>query len=88
MSVTLTIRDVPEDVRDTLAREARERGQSLQAFLLSSLNRQARFGGNRQVLADIEGDLLAGDAADADAPDAAELIRQARLDPESGDGAA
>lgn len=88
MPVTLTIRDVPEDVRDTLAREARERGQSLQAFLLSSLNRQASFGRNRQVLADIERDLLAGDAADADAPDAAELIRQARLDRESGDGAA
>jgi antitoxin FitA len=76
----LTIRDVPEDVKDALARDARERGQSLQAFLLGMLKRQAAFGRNRQLLDDIERDLTAGGGAGADAPDAAELLMQARTD--------
>jgi antitoxin FitA len=71
----LTIRDVPEDVKDALARDARERGQSLQAFLLGILKRQAAFGHNRQLLDDIERDLAAGRGAGADAPDAAELLK-------------
>jgi hypothetical protein len=78
MSVALTIRDVPDDVRDLLAREARERGQSLQSLLLSILARQAAFSRNRDLLADIERDLSAGEGAGADAPDAAEVLRQAR----------
>jgi len=78
MSVVLTIRDVPDQVRDALARDARERGQSLQAFLLSVLKRQAEFSRNRQLLAEIERDLSRVGGADADAPDAAELLAQAR----------
>ncbi len=78
MSVTLTIRDVPEVVRDLLSQEARERGQSLQAFLLSVLRRQASFSRNRRVLAEIDRDLEAGGGAGPDAPDAAEVIDQAR----------
>lgn len=78
MSVVLTVRDVPEEVRDLLARDARERGQSLQAFLLSVLRRQAAFSRNRQLLAEIEEDLRAGGGAGADAPDATELLAQAR----------
>lgn len=53
----------PELVKDALAREARERGQSLQAFLLGVLQRQGAFSGNRQLLAEIERDLTAGGAA-------------------------
>ena len=75
---TVTIRDVPDDVRDSLANEARERGQSLQAFLLGLLQRQAAFGRNKQLLAEVERDLSAGDWAGPDAPDAADLIEQAR----------
>jgi hypothetical protein len=78
MTVVLTIRDVPDEVRDALARDARERGQSLQAFLLSVLKRQAEFSRNRQILADIERDLSRGGGADVDAPDAAELLERAR----------
>lgn len=78
MSATLTIRDVPDDVRDALSREARERGQSLQAFLLSVLKRQAAFDRNRQLLAEIEHDLSRGGGAGPDAPDSADLIGQAR----------
>jgi hypothetical protein len=39
--VALQIRDVPEDVRDILAREAEEQGQSLQAYLLTMVKAQA-----------------------------------------------
>jgi len=39
--VALQIRDVSEDVRDILASEAEERGQSLQAYLLAMVNAQA-----------------------------------------------
>jgi antitoxin FitA len=78
MSVVLTIREVPEEVRDLLARDAREQGQSLQAFLLSVLRRQAAFSRNRQLLSEVEEDLRVGGGAGADAPDAAELLAQAR----------
>jgi hypothetical protein len=39
--VALQIRDVPEDVRDALTAQAKARGQSLQAFLLELVERQA-----------------------------------------------
>ncbi|HET6501968.1 MAG TPA: hypothetical protein VFG87_14515 [Amycolatopsis sp.] len=74
----LTIRDVPEDVKEALGRDARERGQSLQSFLLGVLKRQAAFSRNRQLLSEIERDLDEGGGAGADAPDAAELLEQAR----------
>jgi hypothetical protein len=78
MSVVLTIRDVPEEVRDLLSQDARERGQSLQAYLLSTLRRQADFSRNRHMLAEIEADLQASGGAGADAPDAADLLDEAR----------
>lgn len=76
----LTIRDVPDDVKDALAREARERGQSLQSYLLGVLNRQAAFARNRQLLDEIERDLATGGGASASAPDAADVIAQARAE--------
>lgn len=48
--VALQIRDVPEDVRDALAVQARARGQSLQAYLLELVELQARRLRNRAVL--------------------------------------
>jgi antitoxin FitA len=86
MTVVLTIRDVPEEVRDLLAREARERGQSLQAFLVSMLRRQASFSRNLQILAEVEGDLASAGGAGADAPDAAEVLGQARAERDAGAG--
>ena len=77
MTVTLTVRDVPEAVRDALTDAARLRGQSLQAFLLSVLNQQAAFSRNARILSDIERDLPAGGAG-SDAPDAAEVLGEAR----------
>jgi len=44
--VALQIRDVPDDVRDVLARTAAARGQSLQAYLLDVVRREARAVGN------------------------------------------
>lgn len=76
----LTIRDVPDEVKDALALDARERGQSLQSFLLGVLKRQAAYSRNRQLLSDIERDLADGGGAGDDAPDAAVLLEQARTD--------
>lgn len=80
----LTIRDIPDHVKDALAGEARQCGQSLQAYLLGVLSRQAAFTRNRQLLAEIEHDLDVNGGADADAPDAAELLAQARAEREPG----
>lgn len=48
--VALQIRDVPEDVRDALATQAKARGQSLQAYLLELVEMQARRLRNTAVL--------------------------------------
>lgn len=66
MSVVLTIRNVPEQLRDALAADARVRGQSLQAYLLETLERRAAFRRNRQILADIEADLAGGGGVGAE----------------------
>ncbi len=84
MAYTLTIRGVSDDVRDALTGEARERGQSLQAFLLGVLERQARFGRNRQILSEVERDLTLGGGAGADAPDASDVLAQARSEAAGG----
>ena len=80
MSVVLTIRDVPEDVRDLLAQDARDRGQSLQAFLLSVLRRQSAFSRNGQLLAEIDDEVRLTGGAGPDAPDAAEVLARARAE--------
>lgn len=78
--VTLTIRDVPDHMRNVLVTEARERGQSLQAFLLSVLRRQAQFSHNRQLLREIDEDLARGGGAGHDAPDASDVLDEARAE--------
>ena len=49
MTVALQIRDVPEEVRDTLADLAAARGQSMQAYLLDMVGREARMARNAQA---------------------------------------
>lgn len=79
MGLVITVRDVPADVREALGATARERGQSLQAYLLSVLEQQARFGRNGRLLSQISEDLEAnGGGADHGAPDPGEAVRQAR----------
>lgn len=46
----LQIRDVPDEVRDTLAERARANGQSLQVFLLALVQDEARRSNNRALL--------------------------------------
>jgi plasmid stability protein len=43
MVVALQIRDVPEDVRDAIAQQAARQGQSVQAYLLDLVQREARM---------------------------------------------
>lgn len=40
--VNIQVRDVPEELRDTLATAARERGQSMQAYLMTLLEEAGR----------------------------------------------
>lgn len=49
--VALQIRDVPEDVRRTLAERAASRGQSLQSFLLNLVTEEAARSANTDILA-------------------------------------
>ncbi len=84
MTVAITIRDVPEDVRDALGEDARRQGQSLQAFLLGVLTRQARFARNQRILAAVERELAGGDGAGPDAPDAAQVLAAARAQRDDG----
>ena len=78
--MTLTIRDVPDDVRDALTRDARERGQSLQAYLLRLLRRQAGFSRNREVIAEVRRDLALHGGAQLGPSDAVDAIREARAE--------
>lgn len=48
--VALQIRDVPDDIRRTLAERAAARGQSLQAFLLTLITEEAHRSTNGALL--------------------------------------
>lgn len=48
--VALQIRDVPDELRDRLSELARQRGQSLQAYLLDVVSDEARRADNLAVL--------------------------------------
>jgi hypothetical protein len=77
----ITIRDVPDDVRQGLAAEASEAGQSLQAYLLGVLTDRARFANrNRELLREAEEWFAQhpGEGLGPDGPDAAEVIREER----------
>ncbi|MFY1696978.1 MULTISPECIES: FitA-like ribbon-helix-helix domain-containing protein [unclassified Solwaraspora] len=88
MTVVLTIRDVPEEVRDLLAQQARERGQSLQAYLLAVLNRQADFCRNRQLLAELSDELDGGSSgAGPTSADASDLLARSRAERDFPDSA-
>lgn len=91
MTTTLTVRDVPDEVRDALAWQARERGQSLQALVLGILKRQADFSHNLDLLVEVEDDLATGGGAGADAPAAAVMVERGRAERDTtvrGSGAA
>ena len=76
--VALQIRDVPGPVRDRLTAAARARGQSLQAYLLGVLEREAADQENRRLLADWADKPLKGD----DDIDFVESVRSERAERE------
>ncbi|MGW5880338.1 FitA-like ribbon-helix-helix domain-containing protein [Nocardiopsis terrae] len=49
--VAIQIKDVPDEVREALAAEAKRSGKSLQAYLLGLLEKEARFARNREIVA-------------------------------------
>ncbi|MFI5842919.1 hypothetical protein ACIA8K_24745 [Catenuloplanes sp. NPDC051500] len=79
------IHDVPDDVLESLLRQAREREEPLQIFLLAIFKRQAAFSENHELIAEIQQKFAAGTGgAGPDAPDAADVIRgERRNDDES-----
>lgn len=46
----IQIKDVPDEVREILAAEAKRAGKSLQAYLLGLLEKEARFARNRAIV--------------------------------------
>ena len=72
------MRDVPEQVRDTLAQVARSRGQSMQAYLLALLEEDARRARYVMLLKQVQRPA----AATAGGPDA---IRAGRDQRNAGD---
>jgi len=76
-TTALSIRDVPPEVRDQLAARARERGQSLQAYLLELVTEDARRVRNAQIMARFAG---RSDGANLD-PDE----RQSWIDPDKAE---
>ena len=72
--VALQIRDVPGPVRDRLAAAARAQGQSLQAYLLGVLEREAAGQENRRLLEKWAEQPLKG----SDDIDFVELVRSER----------
>ncbi len=55
MSVAIQIKDVPEEVRDAIARRAAARGQSTQTYLRALLEREFRAERNRQLIESLVG---------------------------------
>jgi antitoxin FitA len=75
--VAMQIRDVPDDVRRALAERARAQGQSLQAFLLSLVQAEARRSANLALL-----DRFAGrtDGSRLTASEGTDILDAARAD--------
>lgn len=74
----MQIRNVPDDVRDTLAREARKSGRSLQSLLLEILEREARSARNRAVVRDFVAISGTGTVVELDVPELIAREREAR----------
>ncbi|MFE1103179.1 hypothetical protein ACFW4K_21915 [Nocardiopsis alba] len=71
----IQIKDVPEEVRDILAAEAKRSGRSLQSYLLGVLEKEARFARNREI---VEQTPLPG--ADLSMEEIVAAVREARGD--------
>ncbi len=76
--VALQIRDVPDGVRRTLAERAAARGQSLQAFLLALVTREAERSANVAILQGFAQRTDGSRLSDAEATEALDLARAER----------
>lgn len=75
--VALQIRDVPDEIRQTLADRAAARGQSLQSFLLTLVTDEARRSSNLAMLERFGG---RQDGSQLSTTQATEALDQARAD--------
>lgn len=73
MSVNMQIRNVPEAVRDRIAERAQSKGQSIQAYLLEVVEREARFAGNADTF-----DITAGFRTNISVDDVVDTVREGR----------
>lgn len=88
--VALQIRDVPDELRDRLSELARQRGQSLQAYLLDVVSDEARRADNLAVLhrfdhAAYGARLTAADVSDALSAARAERDAKLGVPPQAGE---
>lgn len=74
MAVALQIRNVPDEVRDALVERASQRGQSMQAFLLDLVQREARLARNATMFERTAGSRTS--IPDEDSPE--QIIREGR----------
>ena len=74
----IQVRDVPEQVRRTLAETARSRGQSMQAYLRALLEEEARSAGNVGLLRQVRGTGAGYVAEPGEAADELAAIRAGR----------
>ena len=81
--VALQIRDVPDDIRQTLAERASHRGQSLQSFLLKLVTDEANRSANAAIVARFAN---RDDGSSLSAADMSNVIDQARAERDN-DGA-
>lgn len=73
MGVNMQIRNVPEGVRDRIAERAAAKGQSIQAYLLEMVEREARFAGNAATF-----DITSGRRTSITVNDAVNVVREGR----------
>ncbi len=78
--MNLLIRDVPDEVRDTLAARARSRGLSMQAYLLELLGSDARSGATVRRLAAVRA--VPGGISDGGSVDESAVVAELRKERE------
>lgn len=81
--VALQIRDVPPAVREALAREARRRGQSLQAYLLDIVEAEAARRDNVDLITAVV-ELGGGLTGVEREPSSSDVLRSLRDEREAG----
>ncbi len=77
MTSTITIRNVPQSVRDTLAARAAQAGQSLQEYMLGHAKQLARRPTNAEIVERMRR-RVAATGSDVSSADIAQIVRAER----------